>query len=102
MMLRKTLSTVLGISLSFSGISSFGQITNSIRPGVVTARPFRVVQGNPQPSQRGPDVFDNLVSSAASFDMESPVEAKAEFDPPVAVVGGKVIYRVVLTALDES
>lgn len=102
MMLRKTLSTVLGISLSFTGISSFGQITNSIRPRVATVRPFRVVQGNLQPSPGGPDVFDSLVSSAASFDMDSPVEAKAEFDPPVATVGGKVIYRVVLTALDES
>ncbi len=55
-----------------------------------------------QPVQRTPDPFDSMVASAASFDMDSPVEARAEFDPPVAVVGGHVIYRIVVTALDES
>ncbi len=34
--------------------------------------------------------------------MDSPVEAHAEFDPPVATVGERVIYRVVVSALDES
>lgn len=34
--------------------------------------------------------------------MDSPVEAHAEFDPPMAAVGERVVYRVVVTALDES
>ncbi len=49
-----------------------------------------------------PDLFDSLVSSGASFDMDSPVEARAEFDPPVVGQGGRVTYRVEVTALDES
>jgi hypothetical protein len=49
-----------------------------------------------------PDPFDMLVSSAASFDIDSPVEAKAEFDPTNAPVSGHVVYRVVVSALDES
>jgi hypothetical protein len=49
-----------------------------------------------------PDLFDSLVASAASFDMDSPVDAQVEFDPPVATPGGRVIYRVTVSALDES
>ncbi len=50
----------------------------------------------------GPDDFGNLIRAAASFDMDSPVEARAEFDPPEGVVGGRILYRVSVTALDES
>ncbi|HXC99037.1 MAG TPA: hypothetical protein VN048_06830, partial [Verrucomicrobiae bacterium] len=49
-----------------------------------------------------PDLFDMMVASGASFDMDSPVEAHAEFDPPVAAPGGRVIYRITASALDES
>jgi hypothetical protein len=49
-----------------------------------------------------PDLFDSMISSAASLDMDSPVEAKAEFDPPTAPAGGRVIYRLEVSALDES
>jgi hypothetical protein len=52
--------------------------------------------------QTTPDAFDSMVASAASFDMDSPVEAHAEFDPPEAAVGGRVIYRIEVSALDES
>jgi BatD DUF11 like domain len=82
--------------------SAFGQVTNSVTPRAATPRLYRVVGGNLVPAQGGPDAFDSLVASAASFDMDAPVEVKAEFDPPVAMVGGNVTYRVVLTALDES
>jgi hypothetical protein len=55
------------------------------------------------PQRRGqPDLFDSMVASAASFDMDSPVVARTEFDPPVAAPGGRVIYRITVTALDES
>jgi hypothetical protein len=49
-----------------------------------------------------PDLFDMMVASGASFDMDSPVEAHAEFDPPVVAPGGQVIYRITASALDES
>ncbi len=49
-----------------------------------------------------PDMFDNMVASGASFDMDAPVTAQAEFDPPVASPGGRVNYRITVTALDES
>src|SRR5579863_4439059 len=48
------------------------------------------------------DQFSQMIRSAASFDVDSPVEARAEFDPPEGVVGGHVIYRVSVTALEES
>jgi hypothetical protein len=52
--------------------------------------------------QTTPNEFDQMVASAASFDMDSPVEAHAEFDPPEAPVGGRVVYRIEVSALDES
>jgi hypothetical protein len=55
------------------------------------------------PQRRGqPDVFDMMIASGASFDMDSPVEARAEFDPPVAAAGGRIIYRITASVLDES
>jgi hypothetical protein len=55
------------------------------------------------PQRRGqPDLFDSMVASAASFDMDSPVVARVEFDPPVAAPGGRIIYRITVSALDES
>ena len=48
------------------------------------------------------DPFDSLIMSAASFDFDSPVTARAEFDPPVAVAGQRIVYRVEVSALDES
>ena len=34
--------------------------------------------------------------------MEAPVTARAEFEPPVSPLGRRIIYRIVLNALDES
>jgi hypothetical protein len=48
------------------------------------------------------DAFSALIGSAASIDMDAPVTARAEFDPPTVPLGGRAIYRIVLTALDES
>ena len=63
------------------------------------------IQISPRPARTAPqtpDEFDRLMMSAASFDLDSPVEAQAEFDPPVAQVGGRVVYRIEVSALDES
>jgi hypothetical protein len=43
-----------------------------------------------------------MVAAGASFDMDSPVEAQAEFDPPIAIPGAPIIYRLKISALDES
>jgi hypothetical protein len=55
-----------------------------------------------QAGRTQPDLFDSMVASASSFDMDSAVEAQAEFDPPVASPGARIIYRVTVSALDES
>ena len=48
------------------------------------------------------DLFNHLVASSASIDMDLPVTVKAEFDPPTVPLGGRAVYRIVLTALNES
>jgi hypothetical protein len=55
-----------------------------------------------QPLRIGPDPFDMMVNSAASFADDSPATVRAEFDPPVIAAGGRAVYRVVVTALEES
>jgi hypothetical protein len=83
----------------FGGMAVFGQ-TNVNRPLII--RQPMIIRSNSSTNTPGQELFNNLVSSAASFDMDSPVEAQAEFDPPVAQLGGHVVYRIVVTALDES
>lgn len=85
----------LGQTSVFAGQPEITRVVLSNPPRIVAARPTQLAQA-------GPDPFDLLVSSAASFDIDSPVEAHAEFDPPVANVGERVVYRVVVSALDES
>jgi len=74
--------------------------TNANRPLII--RQPMIIRTDSATNTPGQELFNNLVSSAASFDMDSPVEAQAEFDPPVAQSGGRVVYRIVVTALDES
>jgi hypothetical protein len=64
--------------------------------------PIAFGQASAARSRTQPDFFDNMVVSGASFDMDSPVTAQAEFDPPVVTPGGRVTYRVTVSALDES
>ena len=73
------------------------------RPAAIQVAPPVVppIQIAPRPPIATPDAFDALIGSAASIDMDT-VKARAEFDPPVVPLGGKAIYRIVLTALDES
>jgi len=54
------------------------------------------------PAAANQDLFNALIGSAASIDMDAAVTARAEFDPPTVPLGGRAIYRIVLTALDES
>jgi hypothetical protein len=56
----------------------------------------------PEAPDTNQDFFNAMVNSAASVDMDSPVTARAEFDPPVVPVGGRAIYRIVLNSLDEN
>src|SRR5580700_11224270 len=80
-------------------VAVFGQ-TNVNRPLFI--RPPMVIRPNSATNTPGQELFNSLVSSAASFDMDSPVEAQAEFEPPVAPLGAPVLYRIVVSALDES
>ena len=86
---------VLAGMAGLAGVAGFGRTANG------QAARTAAGAGNAQ-EQRASDVFNSMVASAASFDMDSPVETKAEFDPPVARAGGQIIYRVIVTALDES
>ena len=81
---------------------SFAQTPPANRPAVAAPQPAIVFQGGPRVLQLNQDPFSNLINSAASIDMESPVTVRAEFDPPVIAAGGRSTYRIVLTALNES
>ncbi|HEX3797625.1 MAG TPA: hypothetical protein VH413_02895 [Verrucomicrobiae bacterium] len=93
------------IILLLSCAIASAQPANTNRPVrriIVSGDGVQPVSHTIPPSSISPDAFDNMVASAASFDMDSPVEAQAEFDPPVAVAGGHVVYRLTVSALDES
>lgn len=99
--ISRLLKMALGGVILFFGEASFCQP----QPGNATPiRPsaLRILRADPLPGRPAWDPFDSMISSAASFDMDSPVEAHVELDPPVASVGERVVYRVVVTALDES
>ncbi len=101
MKLQSIPGLILTVMILFGGMSSFGQ-TQVNPPGNMPAN-IRIIRANSRPVQPSQnDEFDRMIVSAASFDMDSPVEAHTEFDPPVASVGERVVYRVVVSALDES
>src|SRR2546423_12787499 len=90
--------------LPLSGIlafiaAAFGQAPPPARPPLIVPPPAAQVPRMAPPNQ---DAFNALIGSAASIDMDAPVSARAEFDPPVVPLGGRAIYRIVLNALDES
>lgn len=84
-------------SLPFLAVSGLAQTPP---PGI--ARPPVTFQVAPRVAPVTQDAFSALIGSAASIDLDAPVAARAEFDPPVVPLGGRAIYRIVLTALDES
>jgi hypothetical protein len=63
---------------------------------------IKITPANQQAPETNDDFFNSMISSAASVDMDAPVAARAEFDPPVVPAGGRAIYRIVINALDES
>src|SRR6266704_1664106 len=63
---------------------------------------FQPGAGAPRLAPTNQDLFNSLIGSAASIDMDTPVSARVEFDPPVVPLGGRSVYRIVLNALDES
>ncbi len=77
----------------------FAALLAAIWIGSAIGQPSQPARRQPRP---GPDPFDLMINSAASFDVDSPATVFAEFDPPVIPVGGHSIYRVVVTALEES
>lgn len=48
------------------------------------------------------DPLANLMMSQPPIDVESPVVPQAEFDPPLAPLGGRVTYRLTLNAMSDS
>src|SRR5438552_6514992 len=80
-----------------SGASVFAQ-TASPRPPLI----FQPGAGAPRLAPTNQDLFNSLIGSAASIDMDTPVSARVEFDPPTVPLGSKALYRIVLNALDES
>lgn len=70
-----------------------------------TALPPRVVQpatGVPASRSATVDPLLQLMTSQPPIDTESPVTAQAEFDPPVVALGGPLIYRLTLNAMNEA
>ncbi|MDB6023395.1 MAG: hypothetical protein JWQ04_3252 [Pedosphaera sp.] len=104
----KVMGLVLMLASLLAGMAGLAQPAQPpsplpVRPAPAPSNGGFTVNSHPVFSAPfAPDPFDSLVASAASFDIDSPVEAHAEFDPPTAPVGGRVVYRVVVTALDES
>ncbi len=100
---RFGLSLILGLSLLAAACP--GQ-TPAPNPGggriIISGGAVQVGTRTISSAPITPDAFDSMVMSAASFDMDSPVVALGEFDPPVVAVGGRVVYRIVASALDES
>ncbi len=93
-----------GSTLIIQGANGPLRITST---GSIKVTPVNQQEQSQAPTQPAspdtpPDLFNSLISSAASIDMDSPVTARAEFDPPVVAAGGRAIFRIVLTALDES
>ena len=80
-----------------SGASVFAQ-TATPRPPLI----FQPGAGAPRLAPTNQDLFNSLIGSAASIDMDTPVSARVEFDPPAVPLGSKALYRIVLNALDES
>src|SRR5581483_4490734 len=66
--------------------------TGSIKVTPVNQQEQSQAPAQPASPDTPPDLFNSLISSAASIDMDSPVTA----------AGGRAIFRIVLTALDES
>ena len=70
--------------------------------GLILALPGLSGRLPAQNTSAPPNVLMQLMQSQLPVDVSSPVEAKAEFNPPFATVGQKVVYRVTLNALEAA
>ena len=82
-----------------NGLKACAVVATFLQVFAVLGQPSQV---SPRMPRMSPDPFDMMINSAASFDVDGPATVRAEFDPPVITAGGKSIYRVVVTALEES
>ena len=82
----------------------------------VPRAPFQIIQPRaPQPTlhvdpstglpvmvQPGQDPIIQLMMMQPAIDTNLPVVAEAEFDPPILPVGGRGVYRIVVTSANDS
>ncbi len=104
---RRGLMMLLGLSLVAGGIpAARAQVARTNVPLRAVAPVRRTLPpaapGVPPAAGGQPDQFDQMVNASASLDLESPVTARAEFDPPTAALGQRITFRLVLSALEES
>lgn len=102
MTLCRPAAALLALGLVWTALPGDCQSNAGSQPVVRGPAISQGSRGNPTTVQPGQDPFASLVAGAASFDMDSPVEATAVFDPPTVALGERVIYRITVSALDES
>ena len=79
-----------------------GMAAQTISPPAAAAAPGSRVLVRPAPPAAAP-VMDPLIAAMSQqAGMDQNVTATAEFDPPVATLGQRVTYRVVVTAMIEG
>jgi hypothetical protein len=84
--------------LSLGWISTTAQTPSLIRP--VLRPPAPPIVAVPPSPPTNPLI--SLMVQQPTIDTDSPVVALSEFDPPSVTRGGRVIYRIILTAMNES
>jgi len=92
---------------AFNPSNLVGEIKSKITIKIKRSVVFTVLLGSVvgaigQPPPRQTDPLMQLMMTQPQIDVSSPVEARAEFDPPVVRVGETATYRVSFTALKDS
>lgn len=100
-MLRRVLPG-LALLLLAGGWPSGAQSPAPAPPPVRPVAPPVVIQTQPVVPAQSVDPLVNLMMSQPAIDTDTPPRATASFDPPEALPGARVSYRVVVTALKES
>ena len=65
-------------------------------------RPINPATGQPIVVQPAQDPIIQLMMMQPAIDTNLPVVAEAEFDPPILPVGGRGVYRIVVTSANDS
>jgi len=88
---------------ALAGVLCFGSVTMAqLATGALPAAVQPPTGAQPAPSAAKLDPLLQLMNSQPPIDTESPVTVQAEFDPPVVVLGGRLIYRLTLNAMNEA